>query len=88
MKNCKNILINLTVLAGILLLGFSLASSEDITLKSAPHDGTFKKPQPQSTILVDFLTEGFETWFPPGWSSLITNPGYTMVPGKFQSLRR
>ncbi len=83
MKNSKSILINLVVLAGIMLLGFSLASSEDIALKSAPHDGINKKSQPQSVILVDFLTEGFETWFPPGWTPVITNSGYTWFQASY-----
>ncbi|UCC80202.1 MAG: choice-of-anchor J domain-containing protein [Candidatus Zixiibacteriota bacterium] len=77
MKYCKNVLVNLAILAGIVLFGFSMASAEDITLKSAPHDGTIKKPQPQNVILVDFLTEGFETWFPPNWTRIITNGNYT-----------
>ncbi len=77
MKYYKSILINLIVLAGIVLFSFSTASPEDITLKSAPHDAAIKKHQPQSVILVDFLTEGFETWFPPNWSRIITNNSYT-----------
>ncbi|UCE65915.1 MAG: choice-of-anchor J domain-containing protein [Candidatus Zixiibacteriota bacterium] len=77
MKYRKSVLINLTILAAIVLLGFSFANSEDITLKSAPHDASIKKHQPQNVILVDFLTEGFESWFPPNWTRIITNSGYT-----------
>jgi hypothetical protein len=77
MKNSKGLLINLAVIAGIVLLGFSFVSAEDVTLKSAPAGGTINKPQPQRTILVDFLTEGFESWFPAGWTRVITNSNFT-----------
>jgi hypothetical protein len=77
MKNGKNILGNLAAIVIIVVLGFSFASSEDITLKSAPNTGTIKKAPPQSVILTDFLTEGFESWFPAGWDQIITNGNYT-----------
>ncbi len=74
MKFNTNVLITLAVLV---LFSFSFAIADDIALKSAPYKVVNKKYQPQDAALVDFLEEGFEVWFPPGWDRIITNPGYT-----------
>lgn len=77
MKNFKSVLAGLAIVTAIVLLGSSFTNAEDITLKSAPDDITFKKPQAPGVILVDYLTEGFETWFPANWTRVITNGNYT-----------
>jgi len=77
MKRFESVLVGLTIVAAVVLFGSSFANAEDITLKSAPDDITFKKPQAPEVILVDYLTEGFETWFPANWTRIITNGNYT-----------
>lgn len=80
MKFSTNALITLVVLV---LFTFSFAIADDITLKSAPYKVVNKKYQPQDAALVDFLAEGFETWFPAGWDRIITNSGYTWFQASY-----
>jgi len=80
MKFNTNVLITLSVLV---LFAFSFAVAEDITLKSAPYKVVNKKYEPPDAALVDFLTEGFETWFPVGWEQIITNSGYTWFQSSY-----
>jgi len=80
MKFNTNSLITLVVLV---LFTFSFAVADDIALKSAPYKVVNKKYQPQDAALVDFLAEGFETWFPAGWTRIITNNGYTWFQASY-----
>lgn len=80
MKFNTNALITLAVLV---VFSFSFAIADDIALKSAPYKVVNRKYQPQVATLVDFLAEGFETWFPAGWERIITNPGYTWFQASY-----
>ncbi len=73
----------LATLAVLVLFAFSFAIADDIALKSAPYKIVNKKYQPQDMVLVDFLAEGFETWFPAGWERIITNGGYTWFQSSY-----
>lgn len=53
------------------------ASYDDQKLKSAPQGVKDDKSRIPDRILVNYLTEGFESWFPAGWTSDTTNANYT-----------
>jgi hypothetical protein len=50
---------------------------DDQKLKSAPQDVKGEQNRIPDLILVDYLTEGFESWFPAGWTSDTSNANYT-----------
>jgi hypothetical protein len=81
----KGVFGSVIVIACIMLIGSSLAAAEDIALKSAPREGVRQhKPQQPSIDLVDFLMEGFETWYPTGWESIVTNGNYTWFQESYE----
>ncbi|MCP4583451.1 MAG: hypothetical protein GY839_17725, partial [candidate division Zixibacteria bacterium] len=80
MKFNSNMLIALAVLV---LFSFSFAIADDIASKSAPYKVVNKKYQPRDAALVDYLAEGFESWFPAGWDRVITNSGYTWFQASY-----
>ena len=75
----------ITVLAVFVIFSFTdtafasdLAKAQDrLTAKSSPKRVIIGAEFDHGLILTDYLTEGFETWFPPDWTRIITNSGYT-----------
>ena len=53
------------------------ASYDDQKLKSAPQNVKGENSRIPDLILVNYLTEGFESWFPARWTSDTTNVNYT-----------
>jgi len=55
-----------------------LAKDQDrLTSKSSPKRVIYGAEFDHGMILTDYLTEGFESWFPADWTRVITNAGYT-----------
>jgi len=78
-------IVTIAMIASFVIFSFSMAiADEDITLKSAPYKIVNKKYQPQDAALVDFLAEGFESWYPAGWTRTITNAGYTWFQASYE----
>jgi hypothetical protein len=58
-------------------VSYQKTSNDDLASKSAPKDVKNKEDSTPDLILVNHLTEGFEPWFPSGWTSETTNANYT-----------
>lgn len=77
-------IVTTAMIASFVIFSFSFAiADEDMTLKSAPYKIVNKKYQPQDVALVDFMAQGFETWYPAGWSRIITNAGFTWFQASY-----